>query len=63
MFGPLNGVRTILVVGAGICAVVALLVGYPIVTVILVAGIGAHGALWWWMYRHRPGVNDPPGPI
>ena len=53
MFGPLNGVRTTLVAGAVICAVVALILGYPIVTVVLTVGIAAHGGLWWWMYRHR----------
>ena len=53
MFGPLNGVRTTLVAGAAICAVVALILGYPIVTFVLAVGIAAHGGLWWWMYRHR----------
>jgi hypothetical protein len=58
MFGPLNGVRTTLVAGAAICAVVALILGYPIVTVVLTVGIAAHGALWWWLYRQRKESTD-----
>jgi hypothetical protein len=54
MFGPLNGVRTALVVAAGLCAVLALFLGRAEVALILMAGIAAHGGLWWWMWRHRP---------
>ena len=53
MFGPLNGVRTTLVAGAAICAVVGLILGYPVVALVLAVGIAAHGGLWWWMYQHR----------
>jgi hypothetical protein len=56
MFGPLNGVRTVLVAGAAICSIVALIMGRPIVAVVLSVGIAAHAALWWWMYRHH---DDP----
>ena len=58
MFGPLNGVRTTLVAGAAICAIVALILGYPIVTIVLAVGIAAHGGLWWWLYRHRDDATD-----
>jgi hypothetical protein len=58
MFGPLNGVRTTLVAGAAICAIVALILGYPIVTIVLATGIAAHGGLWWWLYRHRDDASD-----
>ncbi len=58
MFGPLNGVRTTLVAGASICAVVALILGYPIVTIVLAVGIAAHGGLWWWLYRQRTGSTE-----
>ena len=53
MFGALNGVRTTLVVGAAICAIVALILGYPIVTLVLGVGILAHGGLWWWLWRQK----------
>ncbi|HEY7563480.1 MAG TPA: hypothetical protein VIA81_01000 [Acidimicrobiia bacterium] len=53
MFGGLNGVRTALVIGAAICAIVGLVIGYPIVTLVLGAGILAHGALWWWLWRQK----------
>jgi type III secretory pathway component EscV len=52
-FGPLNGVRTALVIGAAVCALVALVAGYPIVTVVLSAGIAAHGGLWRWLWQQR----------
>ena len=52
-FGPLNGVRTTLVIGAALCALLALGAGYPIVTLVLAAGIAAHGGLWWWLWRQR----------
>lgn len=51
MFGPLNGVRTTLVAGAVIASLLALILGYPIVAVVLGVGIGAHAALWVWLYR------------
>ncbi|MGH8924958.1 MAG: hypothetical protein ACRDWA_10035 [Acidimicrobiia bacterium] len=57
MFGPLNGVRTALVVGAVVASLVALILGYPIVAVVLGVGIAAHVGLWVWLYQHRP--RDP----
>lgn len=60
MFGPLNGVRTALVVGAVLASLVGLILGYPIVALILGAGIAAHAGLWVWLYRHRP--PDPSEP-
>jgi hypothetical protein len=62
MFGPLNGVRTTLVAGAVICAIVGLILGYPVVAVVLAVGIAAHGGLWWWMYQHRQDGNKGTGP-
>lgn len=58
MFGPLNGVRTVLVVGAAIASLLALMLGYPIVAVVLGVGIAAHVGLWVWLYQRRP--QDPP---
>jgi hypothetical protein len=58
MFGPLNGVRTVLVVGAVIASLLALMLGYPIVAVVLGVGITAHVGLWVWLYQRRP--QDPP---
>lgn len=53
MFGALNGVRTTLVIGAIIASLLALILGYPIVAVVLGVGIGAHAALWVWLYKQR----------
>lgn len=58
MFGPLNGVRTVLVVGAVIASLLALMLGYPIVAVVLGVGIAAHVGLWVWLYQRR--LQDPP---
>ncbi|MGH9195601.1 MAG: hypothetical protein ACRD1T_07670 [Acidimicrobiia bacterium] len=58
MFGALNGVRTTLVVGAAIAAIVALILGYPIVTIVLGTGILAHGALWWWLWRQKKAERE-----
>lgn len=54
MFGPLNGVRTALVVVAVIAAGFAAVFGQWIVTALLTAGVAAHGYGWWYLYkRHR----------
>lgn len=51
MFGPLNGVRTALVVMAGIAAIAAALFGYWIVTLMLGLGVALHGLGWLYLYR------------
>lgn len=54
MFGPLNGVRTALVVGAGFTALVAAFLGFWTVTAVLGLGIALHGLGWLYLYRqHR----------
>jgi hypothetical protein len=53
VFGPLNGVRTILVVGAAVTALIAAALGQWVVTVVLGVGIAAHGLLWGYLWRHR----------
>lgn len=53
MFGPLNGVRTALVIGAGIAALVCLVVGYPGAALVLLVGIAIHGLGWFYLYTHR----------
>lgn len=54
MFGPLNGVRTGLVIAAAVTALTAALLGQWAVTAALGAAIAAHGAGWWYLYhRHH----------
>lgn len=53
MFGPLNGVRTALVIGAVIAALVSLLAGYPGAAGILLLGVAIHGAGWLYLYTVR----------
>lgn len=50
MFGPLNGVRTALVIGAGLAALVALVTGRIGAAVVLLLGIAIHGAGWLYLY-------------
>ena len=53
MFGPLNGVRTALVIGAAVAALVAAAMGEWMVTAVLGVAIVAHGFGWLWLYRQH----------
>lgn len=53
MFGPLNGVRTALVIGAALAALVAAILGYWSVTVVLAVAIAIHGLGWLYLYRRH----------
>lgn len=53
MFGPLNGVRTALVIAAGITAVVSAFLGYWLAAGVLLAGIALHGVGWWVLWRRH----------
>ena len=53
MFGPLNGVRTALVIGAALAALVAAILGYWFVTVVLAVAIAIHGLGWLYLYRRH----------
>lgn len=54
MFGPLNGVRTALVVAAGIAAIASFVVGAPVAGAVLIAGVVVHGLGWLYLYGQRP---------
>lgn len=51
MFGPLNGVRTVLVIGAVIAAIVAAAFQWWSAVVVLLVGIGMHGLGWLYLWR------------
>lgn len=53
MFGPLNGVRTALVIAAAIAALLCFLVGYPGAAMVLLAGVAIHGLGWVYLYLSR----------
>lgn len=53
MFGPLNGVRTALVIAAALAALVCFVVGYPGAGLVLLAGIAIHGLGWLYLYIGR----------
>ena len=55
MFGPLNGVRTALVVAAALAALMAGLFGYWVVTAVLGTAVLIHGLGWWYLYRKATG--------
>lgn len=57
MFGPLNGVRTALVITAAIAAVLAGIFGQWIMTVMLLAGVAVHGVGWWYLYKRHQGTR------
>ena len=57
MFGPLNGVRTALVVMAGLAAIAAALFGHWIVTLMLGLGVALHGLGWLYLYRQAKPYN------
>jgi hypothetical protein len=60
VFGPLNGVRTALVIAAGVAAIVSLLAGFPEAAAVLLFGIGIHGLGWLYLYvnRDRSAADD-----
>ena len=53
MFGPLNGVRTALVIAAGMAAIVSLLAGFPEAAAVLLFGVAIHGLGWLYLYVTR----------
>ena len=52
MFGPLNGVRTALVVTVVIAALAAVILGQYLVAVVFAAGVFVHGLGWWYLHKH-----------
>lgn len=53
MFGPLNGVRTALVILAVIAALSATLIGEYLAAAVILAGVVVHGAGWLYLYSRR----------
>lgn len=62
MFGPLNGVRTALVIAAVLAALVSVIAGYPGAAIVLLVGVAIHGGGWYYLYvtRDRAGVPRDP---
>jgi hypothetical protein len=52
MYGPLNGVRTALVVTVVIAAIAAAILGEFLVAAVFAAGVGVHGLGWWYLRKH-----------
>lgn len=53
VFGPLNGVRTALVIAAIVAALVSLIAGYAGAAGILMLGVAIHGLGWLYLYAIR----------
>lgn len=53
MFGPLNGVRTALVIAAGVAAIAAVALGEWVMAAMLGLGVALHGVGWWYLWRSR----------
>jgi hypothetical protein len=59
MYGPLNGVRTALVIAALLAALVSLVAGYPAAAAVLGAGVVLHGLGWVYLYLTRDRTKWP----
>ena len=57
----LNMLRGLLVAGAAVAAVIALVLGQWAAALILTAGIIAHGALWVRLHRERVAASAAAG--
>jgi hypothetical protein len=59
VFGPLNGVRTALVIAAVLAALVSLITGHASAAGVLMAAVAIHGLGWLYLYenRKRSGVD------
>lgn len=53
----INMLRGLLVAGAALAAVIALVLGQWVAAVILIAAIGAHAALWVRLHREKAAVS------
>ena len=54
MYGPLNGVRTALVITAVVAGISAAMLGEFLVAAVLAAGVGVHGLGWWYLSKQSP---------
>ena len=54
MYGPLNGVRTALVITAVLAGIAAAFLGEYLVAAVLAAGVGVHGLGWWYLSKQSP---------
>jgi hypothetical protein len=53
MFGPLNGVRTALVISAAVAALASLVAGHPVAAIVLLIAVAIHGLGWLYLYRRH----------
>jgi hypothetical protein len=58
VFGPLNGVRTALVIAALLAAMVSLVTGHVAASLVLLLGVGIHGLGWLYLYSTRGRVKS-----
>ena len=58
MYGPLNGVRVALVTLATLAALMAAVLGYWVVTLILLIGVALHGFGWLYLAHQAKGGAD-----
>lgn len=60
MFGPLNGVRLALVIGALVAALISFIVGFPGAGLVLLVGVALHGFGWVYLYlKRQPDASEP----
>ena len=51
MFGPLNGVRSALVIAAFLTAIVAAILGFWVAAAVLLAAVAVHGLGWFYLWK------------
>ncbi|MDX1447859.1 MAG: hypothetical protein R3246_02250 [Acidimicrobiia bacterium] len=54
MFGPLNGVRSALVIAAALAALAAAFLGEWVMAGLLALGVAIHGLGWWYLWKQKP---------
>lgn len=59
MFGPLNGVRSALVIAAFLTALGAAVLGYWTAALVLMAAVVVHGLGWLYLYKRARQGAEP----
>lgn len=58
MFGPLNGVRSALVIAAFLTAILAAVLEFWVASAILLAAVAVHGLGWLYLWKRAGRSTD-----
>lgn len=59
MFGPLNGVRSALVIAAFLTAILAAILGFWTASFVLLAAVAVHGLGWLYLWKRAESHRSP----